>query len=147
MRNRNSIISIGIIGAIILAFTLSSFFLLNIERIAVNFWALTFLLFSECVLFGGLIGLRFHGVQQNKVFLKAGITTALSLYFSITLVSVFFAGLLKERLNTFFLIELAIIALFSIAIMVILAFSREVKHSNEADIAKVGNKESKRGGF
>ncbi|MCL2078936.1 MAG: hypothetical protein FWH17_03730 [Oscillospiraceae bacterium] len=147
MKSRNGIISIGIIGAIVLALTLAAFFLLGIEKSTVNIWALSFLLLSICALFGGLIWLRFAGSQHSKVFLKLGVTTALTLYFGVTFASVFFAGLLKEKLNTFILMELSIIALFAIIIVAILAFSRRVARRNEIDTAKVGSNEPKRGGF
>lgn len=147
MKSRYAIVSIGIVGTIVIAFSLAAFFLLDIERIAVNIWALIFLLLSEGILFGGLIALRFSSVQHSKAFLSAGVTTALLLYFAITLISVFWAGSLKERLNTFILIELAIVALFVIVVVSIMAFSRHTVQRNEEDIAKVGTTEPKRGGF
>ena len=147
MRNKNGIFSIGIIGLIVIVFSLAAFFLLDIEKISVHIWALTFLLLSEIVLFGGLIGLRFTGGNSSIVFLRSGISTALLLYFAATLVSVFFSGMFKEKLNTFILIELAIIVLFSIIIISILAWSRGIARRNEADMAKVGTNEPKRGGF
>ena len=147
IRNKVGVISLGIIGTIIITFTLATFFLLGIERIAVNIWALAFLLLSETALFGGLIGLRFAGTDHSKLFLRAGISSALSLYFVATFVSVLFAGAFKERLNTFILIELAIISLFAIIIIAICAWSNVIARRSEADVKKVGNTEPKRGGF
>ena len=147
MKSRSSILPIGIIAAIVLALTLAAFFLLDIEKIAANIWALSFLLLSICALFGGLIGLRFTNPRHDGVFTRVGVTAALSLYFGATLISVFFAGLFKERLNTFIFIELAIIAFFAIIIVSILAFSRRIARRNEEDMAKVGGSEPKRGGF
>ena len=147
MKSRNGIFPLGLIGAITLAFSLVAFFLLNIERIAVNIWALAFLLLSECVLFCGLIGLRFHNAQHSMTFLKAGIISSLSLYFGVTVICVLFARFFKESLNIFILIELAIIALFAIIIVAILSFSRGIAWRNEEDAAKAGANKSKRGGF
>ena len=70
MPNRNAIIPIGVIGLIIIACSISAFFLLDVERTAINLWALVFLLLSEFVFFGGLIRLQFVNVKHNKAFLK-----------------------------------------------------------------------------
>ena len=147
MQIRNGVLPIGIIGIIVVAFSLAVFFLLGIEKTAVNVWALTFLLLSEIVLFGGLIGLRFTGANHSKVFLKSGVTVTLLLYFVATLISALFAGAFKENLNTFILIELAIIVLFAITIISIFACSRGIACRNETDMAKIGINEPKRGGF
>ena len=146
MRNKIGVVALGVTGIIMVAFSLVAFFLLDIERIAVNVWALVFLLLSEIVLFGGLIGLRYIRADNNKLFLTAGVSTTLSLYFLATLVSVFFAGLFSERLNTFILIELAIIVFFVITTISIITWSRGLRR-NEADAAKAGTDEPKRGGF
>jgi Na+/proline symporter len=137
----------GVIGIIVIAFSLAAFFLLDIETSAVNVWALTFLLLSECVLFGGLMGLQFLRARHSNVFLRTGTATALFLYFAATVISVFFAGLFKEKLNTFILIELTIIALFAIVAISVFAFSRMIEHRSEEDTLKVGSNEPKRGGF
>ena len=147
MRSNIGIFSIGIIGFVVIAFTIAAFFLLDIERIAVNHWALAFLLLSEVVMFGGFIALRFMDAGHNKLFLSAGASTTLTLYFVSTLISVLFAGAFRERLNTFILIEFAIIALFIITMICIFAWSRNISRQNEADYEKVGSKEPKRGGF
>ena len=147
MRSKNGIIAIGSIGVIIIAFTLAVFFLREIERIPVNNWALAFLLLSEAVLFGGLIGLRLIGTRHNKAFLRAGVASSLSLYFAATLISTLFAGMFRENLNTFILIQLAIVAMFAIVTIAVFASSRGIERHNQEDIHKVGTKEAKRGGF
>lgn len=147
MRIKNGVLSIGIVGLIVIAFSLAVFFLLDIEKNAVNIWALSFLLLSEAVLFGGLIGLRFAGGNHNAVFLRAGVTTTLSLYFAATLISVFFTGSFEDELKKFILLEIAIVALFLIAAISIIAWSSGIARRNDADVAKVGTNEPKRGGF
>ncbi|MDR0293650.1 MAG: hypothetical protein LBH95_05800 [Oscillospiraceae bacterium] len=147
MRNKNGVAAIGIIGLLIVIFSLAAFFLLEIERIAINGLALACLLLSECVLFGGLIALRFAGARHNNVFLKAGVTTSLSLYLVATIISLFFAGMLKEKIYVFILIELAIIILFGSITISIFAWSRGTARRDAEDMAKVGTNEPKRGGF
>jgi len=147
MRSKNGVIAIGIIGLIVVIFTLAAFFLLDIEKISMNIFALAFLLLSEVVLCSGLIGLRFADENRSAVFLKAGVSTSLSLYFAATLITVFLAGNYIKKLNTFILIELAVIVLFAIVTISIVVWSRSVSHQNEEDMAKVGTNEPKRGGF
>ena len=147
MRNRNGVTATGVIGFIIIALTLAVFFLREIERIPTNNWGLAFLLLSEVALFTGLIMLRFTNANHSKVFLKAGGTSALFLYFFATLISVLFAGAFRESLNTFILMELAIIAFSAIIIISVFAFSRGIERRNEEDVEKVGTTEPKRGGF
>jgi len=147
MKNRAGVLAVGIIGLIVIAFTVTAFFLLEIERVPVNWFAFAFLLLSEVAFFGGLIGLRLAGAKHSRVFLRAGVSTALSMYFGATLVSVLFAGMFSERLYTFILIQIAIVVLFSIITIAIIAWSRSIARQNEADMAKVGTNEPKRGGF
>jgi len=143
MRNKSSAISIGAIGVLIVAFSLAAFFILDIEKTAMNMWALTFLLLSEFILFGGLIGLRF----TSKVFLTAGFGTILFIYFGATLLNICFAKWFIVNLNTFILVEIAIITLFAIITITIFSFSRGIERRNEEDIKKIGSNEPKRGGF
>ena len=147
MRNKSGVVPTAVIGIIVVVLSLAVFFLLEIERINVNVWALSFLLISELAFFGGLIGLRFTNVNHSKVFHNAGVTTTLSLYFLATLISVIFAGAFRDNLNTFILIELAIIALFAIITIAIFASSRTIERRSEEDMKKVGTTEAKRGGF
>ncbi|MCL2760562.1 MAG: hypothetical protein FWD70_02820 [Desulfuromonadales bacterium] len=147
MPNKIGVISIALIGIIVIAFSITAFFLLDIERIAVNVWALAFLLLAELALFGGLIGLRFIGANHGKVFLRTGIATVLWFYFIATFVSVLFARAFRENLKIFILIELTIIVLFAIVAISIFAVSRSIAARDEVDITKVGTNEPKRGGF
>jgi hypothetical protein len=147
MQNKNGLVSMAIIGLIIVTFSIAAFFLLDIERIALNRWALAFLLLSEIVLFGGLIRLRCTDANHSSVFLKAGVASALALYFIATLICSLFAGAFKESLNVFILIQLAIIMVFLIVTISVSAYSRGIERRNQEDIKKVGTGEPKRGGF
>ena len=147
MQGKNGVVSTGIIGVIIIAFSLAAFFLLNIEKTDLNKWALFFLLLSEITFFAGLILLRYSKAHFSNTFTISGITASLSLYFVFTLISLLFVSRFKEMLNTFILIEIALIALFAIIIIVISMFSRVIERRNEDDLSKVGNNEPRRGGF
>ena len=147
MQKSTSIKSLALIGAVVIAFTLAVFFLLGLETSAINLWAFGFLLFAEIVLFGSLIGMQFAGSNHNSVFMAAGLTTALALYFFVTLILTFLSGLFKGSENAFVLIELAVITLFAITTIAIFAFSRGISDRNKEDAAKIGSTEAKRGGF
>jgi len=125
-RNR----TIGIIGAIIVVFTLSAFFLLSFERIALYLWALTFLLIAEIILCTGLIAIRSLDANHNRVFIRSGITSSLFLYFAATLIIVLFVRQFENKLHTFILFQLGIIAFFAIIILLLLIFSRRIANQD-----------------
>jgi FlaA1/EpsC-like NDP-sugar epimerase len=147
MKSKSSMSIVGIIGGIIVAFTLAAFFLLDYDRVAVHWWALTFLLLSEVVLFSGLVGLKYADRTYNGFFYRSGIFTTLSLYLLATLIVALLVGFFRENVNIFILIHLAIITLFAIIILLLYSFSRKLERQGEKDIKKIGTNEPKRGGF
>jgi len=144
MHNKN-ILPIAIIGVIIIALTVAAFFLLDIERTTLNYWAFAFLVLSEVVLFGGLLMLRFSNAYYSSLFLKSGIASALFLYFFTTLISMVLARWLG--VNGFVLVQLGIVALFAVILIIIVVFSQKIEHQTHRDLDKVGSTEPKRGGF
>lgn len=144
---KKDIMSTGAIGIIVITLSLATFFLMEIDRGAVSLWAIIFLLLSEVILFGGLIGLRLTGAKHGKVFLQAGIISTLLLYFIATLIVTLFAGAFRTRLNIFVLIEISIISVSAIITALMLAFAHRIEHNNEKDFKKIGTAEAKRGGF
>jgi len=147
MKNGFGNIAIGIIGALVVAFTLATFFLIDFERTTIQWVALMFLLLSEVVLFAGLIGIRSLGAKFSKVFVSAGLSTILFIYFAATLTSVFFANSFRDRLNNFIWLQVVIIGLFAIVAVAILAFSHKIARDDEKSLSKVGETQPKRGGF
>ena len=147
MKNKNAALPILAIGIIVILFTLAVFFLLRIERNALNLWALSFLLLSEVIVIGGLIGVRRANAEHGAVFMRAGITTTLTLYLAAVAVCSILAELFSSNLNAFILVQLGIFALFAIITISILAFSRGLGRRESEDATKVGSNEAKRGGF
>jgi len=147
MKNKNSSAPIAVIGIIVIAFTIAAFFLLDIERIAIFLWALGFLLLSEIILFVGLICVRKESAKQANVFMRSGVTSVLLLYVVATVVVTLLAGSFADNLNVFILIELGVIAIFTIVTIAILAFSRSIARRNAEDASKVDVDQPKRGGF
>jgi len=137
----------GIIGGIVIVFTVALFLLLNFERATVHWAAFGFLLLSEIILFGGLIGVRFAGDSFGKLFIRAGLSSTLFLYFVFTLISFVIAGLFEENLNLFIMLQITIVSLFVIIAIATLAIARRVAITNEKDAEKVNVTEPKRGKF
>ena len=147
MKSKSAALPILAIGIIAILFTLAVFFLLRIEREALNLWALSFLLLSEVIVIGGLIGVRHAYAEHGAVFLRAGITAALTLYLVATAACSLLARLFSSNINAFILVQIGIIALFAIITISILAFSRGIGRRESEDASKVGSNEAKRGGF
>ena len=147
MQGKYGVLPIAVIGVIITTFSIIVFFLLDFERVAVHWWALTFLLISEILLFAGLIGLKYVKAVHSRHFLKLGISMSLTLYFVFTLISVFLSGLFKDDLNYFILIQLAFITIAAIVVIFLSTFSKRLERQCKEDVMKSGANEPKRGGF
>ena len=147
MTKKSAILPIVIVGLIVVGITVAGFLLLDFEATAVNTWALVFLLFSEVVLFGGLIAIRLKSAGHAPVFMKAGVSTALFIYFFTTVVITFLSRFFRANVNAYVFLQLATAAFFAIIVVSILAFSRSINRRNELDSEKVNSTEAKRGGF
>lgn len=147
VRTSKSVIPLVVIGFIVIVFSLAVFFLIDNDKTTVHWWALAFLILSEVALFSGFVALRYIKATHSRLFIQTGISTSLILYFTATLTCVLFTGVFREKINVFILIHLAIIALFTIVIISISAFSRTIERQGYEDTKKVGVNEPKRGGF
>ena len=141
-------IKIGIVGAVVIAFTIALFALLDFYWLALHTWALTFLLAAEIVFFGGLIAISFFQQSHNKVFFRSGLTSALFLYLIATiLVANVFTWIFPLAINIFVLINLGIIALFAVILIAVLAASKRLAAVDAKSHDAVHETKAKRGGF
>lgn len=141
-------IKIGIIGVIVALFTIATFTLLDFEWLRLHSWALGFVLLSQLVFFGGLLGMPLVEKSHNKVFFRAGLSTALFLYFFSTAIAVIvFAWFFPVNLNLFILIHIGIIAFFSVISILVQTFSQKLTAVDEKSHAAVNETKAKRGGF
>ena len=147
MKNHDVIMPMGIITIIAFVLIIVAFFLLDIERISLNYWALAFLLLAQVAVFGLMVFARFSNVQYSGAFLKIGVASASFLYFLATIIGVFLVRFFTDNLNRFVLMHLVIIALFAIVVIFIFAYAGSIDRRGAEDIKKVGSKEAKRGGF
>lgn len=132
MQYKTGIIPTIIIGLIVISFSVTAFFLLDIEKVPLYWWALGFLVLSELVLFSGLICVRLLGANRSKVFMRSGIVATLFLYFLVTLISIIFTSSFTGKLNTFILMELAIIVICTIIIISVFPISRRIAMDDRA---------------
>ena len=147
---KRSIGALMIIGVIVVAVTVGAFFLLNIEKIVLHTWSFSFLLLAEFVLCVGLILTKTLVGNHSGIFVRAGIPSALLLYFITVVICTFLTRCFQDNLNTFILLQLVVIAVFAIAIVLILTFSNRIDLSDRKVLEKMEMEEfkkPKRGGF
>lgn len=139
-----------IVFAIGILVTIAGFFLLEIEKIALNYWAFGSLLFSLVVSLLATLMLVAPKKNYSGVFYSGGLGSAIWIYEILIVLSIFFTKSFVEHMYRFVLLEVAINALFFISAMVICSVSARL-HNN--DVKTSNNLQSgeynipKRGGF
>ncbi|MDC3411867.1 hypothetical protein NC797_02900 [Aquibacillus sp. 3ASR75-11] len=126
MKNRFKITLIGIIGLIVIVTTLTIFFLLGIQKTTITWWALSFILISEIALF---IGLEIINSFKKNIFISSGISVTLIINLLIITAICFFSSAFN-RLNSFIITEIIILAISTIIVLSFLLFSGRID-SNE----------------
>jgi len=145
MQNRYGILPMGIVTIIALLLCIAGFFLLGIERIALNTWALAFLLLAQVVVFCAIVAARVSGLRSG-IFLNVGVASAAFLYFVVTVIGVFLVRFF-DSLGRFVFMHLAIIGVFAIIMVSMFAYANNIDRRSAEDVSKVGSKEARRGGF
>ena len=141
-----SIISFAIGILVVIA----GFFLLDIEKIALNYWAFGSLLFSLVISL--LATLKLIAPKENKgsVFYSGGLGSAIWIYEILVVISIFFTNKFVDHMYRFVFLEIAINALFFISAMVIFNVSSRL-HDNDAktyeNLQSGEYNKPKRGGF
>lgn len=129
---------------------IAGFFLLDIEKAALTFWAFGSLLFSLIVSLLIMVMLVAPRENRTGLFFKAGLGSAVWLYEIAVAVSVLFTRAFVDRLNSFIFIQIGINALFFIIVIVLISVSEHVLKSNEKTYKNLQNGEynkPKKGGF
>ncbi|MDR1978052.1 MAG: hypothetical protein LBQ42_04895 [Synergistaceae bacterium] len=146
-RGIGATISVFVIGILVVA---AGFFLLGIERTALNCWAFGSLLFSLIVSLFATITLVAPEKNNNGLFYNAGLSGAIWIYEVLVIISILFTKAFAERLNSFVFLQIGLNALVFIAVIVIITASRHVRDSNARTYEKQQSGEynkPKRGGF
>lgn len=147
--SKNILISIGVFGIAILVIV-AGFFLLGIEQVALNFWALGFLLFSLIISLLATIFISSKKKSSDATYSNAGIFGTVWVYQIVIIISILFTPAFKENLNGFILMEIIINALLFVIGILIVTASRYIKNMNDRTADKLNNgdyNKPKRGGF
>lgn len=127
---------IGIIGFLLIAITCCIFFLFGFEKTAARILALCFVLFSEILLFVGLLILSFYNDLVNQVFIRSGVIGVLSLYFASTVTLSLFSHAFSDSVTPLVLTEIIFLAVMLIVLTLLLFFSLRINHSDAKAISE-----------
>ena len=146
MKNKHiiSVFAIAIVAII------AGFFLLDIPKIALYFWAFSALLFSLLLSLALLITFNQLKDKRDGVFYGASLSTSTFIYLAAVVISLFFSKGFEDNVNGFIFLQLAINALFIIVLIIIAAVVRHIYQKTVITAEKLQNGEynkPKRGGF
>lgn len=130
--------------------TIAGFFLLEIEKIALNYWAFGSLLFSLVVSLLATLMLVAPKKNNSGVFYSGGLGSAIWIYEILIVLSIFFTKSFVEHMYRFVFLEVAINALFFICAMVIYNISTRLQYNDAKTYKNLRSGEynkPKRGGF
>jgi len=146
-RSVSTIISVFVIGILVVV---AGFFLLDIESIALNFWALGSLLFSFVVSLLAMLTLVAPKRNKDGLFYTAGLSSVIFIYEITVIISILFTHSFVDKLNSFILLQISINALFLIIAVIIIVTSGRIYDHNAKTSENIKNGEyskPKRGGF
>lgn len=124
----------AIIGGIVILMTLMIFFFGNtkVEKESIDIAALLLILFSEIVLFGGIVALNLLEGYKDKLFINSGITSILFLYWIIaTLFSLLARKSYVDNISGFVTVHFAIFGIAIIISILIAASYKTVSENNQ----------------
>lgn len=146
-RSVKTTVSVYSIGILVVA---AGFFLLDIEKNALHYWAFGSLLFSLLVSLLAIITLVLPKRQTGGAFYAAGLNGSIVVYEIAIIVSVIFTESFADKLNGFIFLQIAINACFFVAAILVLTISRHIHDNNAKIYENVQNgaySNPKRGGF
>lgn len=138
------------IFAISILVVITAFFILGIEKIALNFWALGSLLFSLAVSLLTMVMLFAKQRNKDRMFYAAGLISAVWFYEIAIVISVLFTKSFINKLESFIILQISINALFFIVVSIIIPVSGRIHDNNAKTLENLQNGEydkPKRGGL
>lgn len=130
MKKNGGTILFAVLGVLFIFATVCIFLLADFPRTVLYGWSLSFVLFSEILLFGGLLILNRVSVGPNGVFIRSGVAVVLTMYFFATVFSSLFSGLFV-LVNKFLLVQVIIFAVAAALIALLVFFSAKVNQSDK----------------
>ncbi|MCL2866351.1 MAG: hypothetical protein FWF47_01160 [Clostridia bacterium] len=113
-------------GLLVVAVTLGLYFLLCLNKTSVSGIGISFVLLAEFILFGFIIGMGLVAKGKNKLFLKAGITSILSLYLAAAIIMFMLSGMFDNSKNVFWSIEITAFAAMVVLSILVVLFSIKI---------------------
>ncbi len=119
-------------GTLIILLTIFLFFILTEERVTMTWLSFEFLLFAECVLFGGLMIIEHLSSKTSQIILRSGGGFTLIVYSTISMiVSLFYMILVRKSVRSFFSIQAVLIVVAVILFIIIITTANSVKENND----------------
>ena len=126
---KNTLLSL--VGLIVIAVTLGVYLLLDFDKTTASNVGISFVLLAQLALFGVIIGIGFLPETQNKLFLRAGIISGLSLYFVVTVILFFISGAFSCNINGLWILEIIAFAVILVIAIAIVLFSAKINSGNQ----------------
>lgn len=124
----------GIVGLVVVAVTILTFFIFGFDKSTANYISLGFLIFSEVVCFlGEFITSKINSIT-NKMFLRSGTTGVLTIYFIGSLILLFVSGFLKENVSLLVVIEILLVAIVAVVLIAIVISTNKINASEQKTI-------------
>lgn len=102
--------STAIIGLIVISITVAVFFLVTATpRESLDWWALSFVLLSELLVFGGLIYLTMSASVSGGHIILTGILSSLSIYWGISVALAVLRNMFADHQNTYIVVNIILI--------------------------------------
>ena len=140
LKTERKAITGAVIGGIVILMTLMIFFFGNAkaEKESIDVAALLLILFSEIVLFGGIIALNLLEGYKDRLFINSGITTILSLYWiTATLFSLLARKNYIDNISGFVTVHFVIFGI-ALIISILIAVSYKTISENNQKLVDAG---------
>lgn len=138
MNNNTKIYSTLAIGVIVIAATISIFFLGMYDKVRIDWLILTFILISEIALFLGVIITAMQNSPTNKVLIRSGIISTLFIYWIVTVLSsIFLRNALIENPNHFLIMNIVLIAVTAI---IVISLNISALNTNDKDAKTINSR-------
>jgi hypothetical protein len=136
--------------AIAILVVIAGFFLLDIDKIALYFWAFGSLVFSLSVSMISTVILVSKKTTKDVLFFNTGFGSVIWIYQVLVIISVLFINSFRHHVGAFVFLEIAIFAIFIVISGAVQVSSKHIYVSNQKSQEKLNNSEynkPRRGGF
>lgn len=125
-------ITISISGLITLIATIITFTLCIDDWSGLTGWAFSTMLLTEVIFFGGLVLVERVAERTEQIIARSTLYALLSAYAVINIpVSIIYMAFFKAANTSFAVFEVILLSIFVIAVVVSLATSKSIRHSND----------------